>query len=245
MPRHVSRLITDLLALADSWGWSLADLAKELGVDVTTVMHYRAGRRHLTKVMLGRIARRFREQQAIRDLVWHHLLVETLEEEEGKGSDLAVDLPLNVLQTLSTYVDRFADESIHAGRGLYLRSDDTASLARAVIALDRAFMAAGVQTYKVRGDHVPTAADRRSALAAPALIVERVEFAKPAMVELLNERANLVRPMIVTSATPPETTPDAYLQRVFLSLTRRIEIGTPSVSPPHAAPAVTTPHAAT
>jgi transcriptional regulator with XRE-family HTH domain len=241
---YVSRLITELLALADSWGWSLADLAKELGVDVTTVMHYRAGRRRLTKVMLGRIARRFREQQGIRDLVWHHLLVETLEE-EGDGGELALDLPPTVLQTLSTYVDRFADESIHAGRGLYLRSDDTASLARAVVAVDRAFGAAGVQTYKVRADHVPTAADRRSALAARALIVERVEFATPPMVDLLNERANLVRPMIVTSTIPPETTSDAYLQRVFLSMTRRIDIGTASVPPPHVTPDLTSPHAAT
>jgi hypothetical protein len=241
MPRHASRLITELIALADTWGWSLADLANEIGVDVTTVMHYRAGRRGLTTLTLGRIARRFREQPAIRDLIWHHLVVETREADGDTA--LAVALPLPVLQALQTYVDRFADESVHAGRGLYLRGDDTAALARAVTAVERAFDAASVPTYKLRGDHAPTAADRRAALAARALIVERVEFAKPAMVELLNERANLVRPIIVTSTQPPETTADAYLQRAFLSLTRLIEIGT--VSPSRATPVLTQPHAAT
>ncbi len=230
MPRRVSRLIPELIALADRMGWSLADLATELGVDTTTVMHYRSGRRRLTKAMLGRIARRFKEERRIRDLIWNHLITETLEE-EGGAPDVVADLPSDVLAALTSYVDRFAQESIHAGRGLYLLSSDTSALAQAISALDRAFDRAEVKTCKLRGDQAPNAADRRFALAAPLLMVERVEFAKPEIVALLNERANLVRPMIVTSAVAPESTADAYLKRVFLSLTRRIEI--PTAIPEH------------
>ncbi len=223
MPRNVSRLITELIGLSDRMGWSLADLATELGVDTTTVMHYRSGRRRLTKVMLGRIARRFKEERRIRDLIWNHLITETLEE-EGGTPDIVADLPTDVVSALTTYVDRFAQESIHAGRGLYLLSADTSALAQAIVALDRAFERAEVKVCKLRADYMPNAADRRFALAAPLLMVERVEFAKPEIVALLNERANLVRPTIVTSTGPPESTADAYLKRVFLSLTRRIEI---------------------
>ena len=51
------RLITELLALAKEWGWSVDDLARELHVHRTTLIHQRAGRHGINTAMLARIAR--------------------------------------------------------------------------------------------------------------------------------------------------------------------------------------------
>src|SRR3954468_8129825 len=67
VPRRPPRLITELLALTASWGWSVADVARELGVDESTILHYRAGRRGLTTRTLARIVVRFGEHRLTRD----------------------------------------------------------------------------------------------------------------------------------------------------------------------------------
>jgi plasmid maintenance system antidote protein VapI len=70
------RLITELIALAKEWGWSVNDLARELNVHRTTLIHQRAGRHGINTAMLARIAQRFRSDRSVRDLLWNYLTVE-------------------------------------------------------------------------------------------------------------------------------------------------------------------------
>jgi transcriptional regulator with XRE-family HTH domain len=226
-----------LLALTASWGWTVADLARELGVDESTVLHYRAGRRGLTTRTLARIVVRFGEHRLTRDLVWHYLLTECGEPTEAEATLAAPkELPPAVEQALRAYADRFAEESIHAGRGLYVVSDTPGPLSAALHFLRAVFAAKKIGVCAIRADRTPTAAQSRMALALPLLIVERIDFACEAVKDLVRRRADLARPMVVTSMQEPNVTTDAYLRRVFVSTMRRIDAHTSSTTPSSTAP---------
>jgi transcriptional regulator with XRE-family HTH domain len=213
-----------LLALTASWGWTVADLARELGVDETTILHYRAGRRGLTTRTLARIAQRFGEHRMTRDLVWHYLMTECVEAEDTESA-LAVPKGLlpAVEQALRAYAERFAEETVHAGRGLYVVSDTAAPLSATIHFLHALFAAKKIGVCAIRADRTPTATESRLALALPLLIVERMDFACDAVTDIVRRRADLARPIVCTSMQEPSVATDAYLRRVFASTMRRID----------------------
>jgi hypothetical protein len=233
------RLIAELLALTATWGWTVADLAHELDLDPTTILHYRSGRRALTKRALAKIAVRFGEHRMVHDLVWHHLLAESGEAEEAplgrraapKGVDVAME------QALRAYVSRFAEESVHAGRGLFVVAESAGPLSAAALFIKALFADAKIPVCALRADKTPTAAESRFALAAPLLIVQGVDFASDAVKDLLCRRADLTRPAIATSMQPPDATDDLHLRRIYVSTMRRIEArptpAAPATEPPH------------
>ncbi|MEO7921876.1 MAG: helix-turn-helix domain-containing protein, partial [Thermoanaerobaculia bacterium] len=71
-----SSLIRELDRLARDHGWSNTELARELGVHRSILVHARGGRRRLTSDTLSQIALRFGASPGIRDLVWNYLAVE-------------------------------------------------------------------------------------------------------------------------------------------------------------------------
>jgi len=232
VPRRPPRLITELLALTASWGWTVADLARELGVDESCILHYRAGRRGLTTRTLSRIVVRFGEHRMTRDLVWHYLQTECGEVAEAEAIVAAPKKLLPVVeQALRAYADRFAEESVHAGRGLYVVSDAAAPLSAALHFLRAVFEAKKIGICAIRADRTPTAAESRLALALPLFIVERMDFACDAVRDLVRKRADLARPMVLTSMQEPDAVTDAYLRRVFVSTMRRIDAHTSSATP--------------
>jgi transcriptional regulator with XRE-family HTH domain len=238
VPRRPPRLITELLALTASWGWSVADLARELGVDESTVLHYRAGRRGLTTRTLARIVVRFGEHRLTRDLVWHYLLIECGEVAETEAT-LAVPKGLlpAVEQSIRAYADRFAEESVHAGRGLYIVSDTAAPLSAALHFLHAVFAVKKIGVCAIRADRTPTAAVSRMALAQPLLLVERMDFACDAVKDLVRRRADLARPIVLTSMQEPAVATDTYLRRVFVSTMRRVDAGSAApTTPPSTTP---------
>lgn len=233
MPRRPPRLITELLALTASWGWTVADVARELGVDESTILHYRAGRRGLTTRTLARIVVRFGEHRLTRDLVWHYLLTECGEATEAERILAAPkELSPAVEQALRSYADRFAEESVHAGRGLYVVSDTTAPLSAVLHFLRAVFEAKKIGVCAIRADRTPTAAESRLALALPLLLVERMDFACDPVRDLVRRRADLARPIVLTSMQEPGVATDAYLRRVFVSTLRRIDAHPSPTSPP-------------
>jgi plasmid maintenance system antidote protein VapI len=237
VPRRPPRLITELLALTASWGWSVADLARELGVDESTILHYRAGRRGLTTRTLARIVGRFGEHRMTRDLVWHYLLSECAEAPEAENLLAAPKglLPA-VEQALRAYAERFAEESVHAGRGLYVVSDTAAPLSAALHFLQAAFAGKKIRVCALRADRTPTAAESRLALALPLLIVERMDFACDAVMDLVRRRADFARPIVCTSMQEPDAAPDAFLRRVFVGTMRRIDAHTSPTTPSSTVP---------
>jgi len=216
-----------LLALTASWGWTVADLARELGVDETTILHYRAGRRGLTTRTLARIVVRFGEHRLTRDLVWQYLMTECVDSQDAEG---AHEVPKGLLpaleQALRAYADRFAEESVHAGRGLYVVSDTAAPLSAAIQFLQIVFAAKKIRVCALRADRLPTAAESRLALALPLLILERMDFACDAVIDIVRRRADLARPIVCTSMQEPTVATDAYLRRVFVGTMRRIDAHT-------------------
>jgi AcrR family transcriptional regulator len=224
------RLITELIALAQEWGWSVQDLARELGIHRTTLVHQRVGRHALKTAMLARIARRFRNDRTVRDLIWHYL---TVEYEEGAQSAALPPLPRvpdAVAGSLRAYIARFSEESVHGGRGLYLASTDAPLLSATLQWLQRAFTQHRIDPCLLRADRPVSAAETRFALAAPVLLLERVDFMKEPVAEVVRRRADLVRPMVVTSMKHPDTLADPYMRRVLTSMTRLLEIGPPPSS---------------
>lgn len=227
------RLIAKLLAhAAATRGEGLRDVAAAIGIDETTLMQYRSGRRRLSMETYANILNVYGEDRAITDAALHYARVE-YHPSKPDSIEAATDaLPVHVVEILRTYVDRLPQEAVTMGRGLYLASLDARALSSAVQFLVRAFERSNVATLRLRADQRLSAAERRAGLAAPVLIVERIDFMRDPLPELLRERANIIRPMLVTSMRRPETTADPHLRRVFLSLTRLIDLDPPS-SPPH------------
>jgi transcriptional regulator with XRE-family HTH domain len=233
------RLIATLLSFAESRSLSLADVAERMGVDETTLMQYRSGRRRLSMPAYANLIRVFGDEPSIADAAWHYVRVEYHPPRPDSIDAAALALPEPVVDILRTYIERLPEEAVTTGRGIYLFSTDTRSLLSSAQFLMRSFDKARVPVCHLRGDARPTAADRRFALAAAVLLVERVDVVASGAAALLRERAELVRPIIVTSVTPPDETQDTHLRRIFLSATRLVPIATSSSTPPtHAGSAV-------
>ena len=230
------RLIATLLSFAESHTLSLADVAERLGVDATTLMQYRSGRRRLSMPAYANLIRAFGHEPAIADAAWHYVRAEYHPPHPDSVDAAAIALPDGIVETLRTYVDRLPEEAVTTGHGLFVCSTDTRSLLTSAQFLLRSFEKARISVCYLRGDARPAAADRRFALAAAVLLIERVDVVSEGVATLLRERADLVRPVIVTSVQPPDETKDAHLRRILLSATRLVPIAPPI--PPHARPAV-------
>ena len=221
---HAPRLIADVLSLAADRGESLTDVAKALGVDPTTLMHYRSGRRRLTMPVFAAIVRRYGADTAILDAAVDYVRSAYPSTVPGELDELRSDLPVAAVETLRKYVDRLPQESVTTGRGLYLLSPNATTLSSAAAFLARSFERANVIVARFTAGQKLAASDRRRALACPVLLVERTEFLSEQMAVVLLERARIVRPVVVTSMQAPTAVADAHLRRVFLALTRLVEI---------------------
>jgi hypothetical protein len=219
------QLIADLIALAAAAGRGLGDLARDLRVDPTTLLHNRSGRRQISTRTLALIVRRYRHDLRVRDLVLHYLAAEyPLDDPDAERPIPPPALPPLVVRALAAYVERFAEESIHGGRGLYLLGADR-DLAAASDYLTQLFAAQKVRTCRLIAHTKPHAADLRAApAAARLLLVERVDFACPQVVDLLVQRTGHARPVVVTSCAPPDALRDAYLKRALLAHTHVLPI---------------------
>ena len=234
------QLIADLITLVRTWGWTLADLAREIGVSEITLTQYRSGRRRLSMATFAAIAHRFKDQRIVRDLAWQYAAVEYHEERHARPSVVHADrLAPAAARSLRAYVDRFAEEAIRGGRGLYLMSGDAGALSDAMRLLAATFRAAKIGVCALRADRKPAVRDARDALAAPVLLLERVDFLSAEVADLLKRRADLIRPVVVTSMQPPSAVADAYLRRIVLSTTRLIDVG--ATKTPATVPTRTTP----
>jgi len=235
MPRP-PRLIAELLALTRPWGWTRKDLARELGISEVTLDQLRSGRRRVSFDTYSHIVNRFGENTVIKGVAWQYARDYSNPEEKNPTITAPANLPAAATHTLRRYVEGFADELTHAARGLFVVSGDTALLSSSVTYLRHAFDAKDMRVPLLRADKEPAAADRRAALVAPLLIIERVEFLHAVVADLLRQRDDILRPIVVTSTTDPSSAPDEYLRRVFLTRMRRVDLV------PTTPPVAVTPH---
>lgn len=206
-------------------------MAEAIGVDATTLMQYRSGRRRLSMQAFANILAVYGEDRSMRDAAIHYARVEyqPLKPESMEAAADALSVP--TVDILRAYVARLPEEAVTTGRGLYLHATDARSLSFAVQYLVRAFERTRATVCHVRADRPVTATERRFALAASVFIVDRIDFMRGAVPELLRERVTLVRPLIVTSMQPASAVPDPHLRRALLAATRLVDLDpSPSLS---------------
>ena len=223
MPRP-PRLIAELLALTRPWGWTLKDLSRELGISEVTLGQLRSARRRVSFTTYSRIVDRFGDNAVIKGVAWQHARDYHKLEEKSPAINAPANLPAAATSILQRYIAGFAEELTHAARGLFILSADTALLTSSVAYVRQAFEAKDVRVVLLRADQEPAAVDRRAALVAPLLVIERVEFLHPVVADLLRQRDDILRPVVVTSTTEPSAAKDDYLRRVFLSRMRRVDL---------------------
>ncbi len=232
-PRLIAKVLSHAAATRSA---GLSDVAEAIGVDDTTLMQYRSGRRRLSMQSFANLLAAYGDDSAIADAAVHYARVEYHPPKLDSIEAASDSLPAPAVERLRMYVERLPEEAVTTGRGLYLVSTDARALSLAVQFLVRSFEQARIAVCQMRGDARPSAADRRFALAAPVVVVERIDFLRDTVGELLRQRATLVRPLIVTSMQAPETIADPHLRRVVRSLTRRIDLS-PSLPPNGSVPA--------
>lgn len=224
MPRP-PRLIAELVSLTRPLGWTLRDLARELNVSEVTLHQYRSGRRPLSLPTMATIAERFGTYREIKDLAWMYLR-DYHQLERVEPSVIWAVLPAAVARTLTRYIEHFAEETVRGGRGLFLIADTAVLLTASVALLRAGFAKAGIEIAVLRADVTPGASELRSSAAAPLLVVERVDYVSAVVTDIVRRRADLLKPVVATSMRAPDALPDDYLRRIFLSLTRRIDLRT-------------------
>jgi len=168
--------------------------------------------------------KRFADHRLIRDLAVHYAAVEYhVGHQEATIPFAPPSIPRAIERLITQYAERFAEETVRGGRGLYLTGPDRVLSAVSQF-VAQLFDSMKVSVCRIRADRKPSASEMRDALAAPLFIVERIDFLTEDVAELICKRADLVRPTIVTSTLGPETVSEPYLRRVLASSMRLIVI---------------------
>jgi transcriptional regulator with XRE-family HTH domain len=186
------------------------DLAEALGVSVAMLNRLRAGTHAPSRDVLGAILRSFGTNVQVRDLVLHFLEHELALAQAGRLDaapeglrDASEDLHALDAKTraeVRAFVTNFLRRSLTSGKGLHVIGDDASAL-RTVVAYVRTTLdAQGVASVVLAGNAMASASLRETALAAPLLIVERAEFASKSVLALLDARASIRKPVLLTSA---------------------------------------------
>lgn len=219
------RLIAELVTLTRPWGWTLPDLARELHVSLASLNQYRSGRRPLSMDTYGRIAERFGDYRHIRDAAWEY--ARAYHAPITRVAEPSADLPVTITHALARFVERFPEEAVRGGRGLFLCTREPRLLAAAVAHIRALFAATQVQVVVVPANRVLSSSELREALAAPLAIIERVDFLHPSVADLLRHREEIVRPTIATSLTQ-ECGGDADIRRIVRDRMRLLVLDGPS-----------------
>lgn len=211
--RHTSVLRTlplmhELTRRARALGFSWPELAKEIGLDRTTLAHIRSGKSRISLGTLHRIALWFPNDEAIQRLVWDYLLLdvetrgERTEKERTRSSGAGAHertLTEPSVTLLRSFVAELPDHAVR-GTGLLLASTDTAALSAALGFLEGELRARRVHVLRHPASAKVAAAAIPALVAAPVLLVDRVEHASPSMASVLRGRAAYLKVTVATSA---------------------------------------------
>lgn len=198
--RRISHLIREVDRLARERRWSATQLARELAVHPTLLAHVRAGRKPLTVAVLSRIAVVFGGSPLVRDLLFLHLSVEVPEQTAAQltpPSLAACALPDATARAVREYIASFPLAHV-AGRSLLIEGDP-AVLARAAAVLRDAFTEREVGVIVLAASATLRPSEDAAARRVPALILERIEFASPAVLRVLESRLAFGLPVILTT----------------------------------------------
>lgn len=202
---HTADIVIEIHRLGARRGWSQSELARQLGVNRSVLVHARGGRRTLTAPVLARVARVFGDVPMMKELVWGYLRYEhpvgseelgvLPQTDEPDTSGLTPAARAALRKFVRTFPQRLVD-----GRGLVLRGSSAKVLSLAADTVTRGLSAAGVLVARrLALDPVgPTEAAYLKRVRL--LVLERVDGGGLSGRLLVAESLATERPLVVTTA---------------------------------------------
>jgi len=231
--REVERIATER-------GWSRPRLARELGIDASTLAHVRSGRDPISQALLIAIGAVFGGSTTVQQLILHYILIEARQRsaKRRKGATGAAFgvLPYKVRWRIRRWLTQL-DGRDKPQRGLFLTGANASHLSAAARFAAHEAEQQGRACVVIRANDRISTSHATTAVDANLLIIERVEFASESITQLIHARSNALRPMVVTSGVSREQLPDPHLVRVFRAWTESITVSPPRTPTPrrHAA----------
>jgi transcriptional regulator with XRE-family HTH domain len=210
VPRPVL-VIREIEQLARRAKWRTCDLAEALGVSVAMLNRLRAGTHAPSREVLGAILRTFGTNAHVRDLVLHFLEHELAQARVGRleapKNDALASLDPKARAGIQAFVRDFLRRSLTSGAGLRVVGKN-AGVLRGVVAYVRTTLDdQGISSVVIAGNAAVAPSLRESALAAPLLIVERVDFASESVRALIAARAAVRKPVLTTATDADQAIP--------------------------------------
>src|SRR5205085_9277622 len=208
-------------------GWPHSRLARELGVDRTTLTRVRSGRNPISQPLLVRIGMAFGGSPAIQTLMLHYLLIEAprriAQQRKGATAPVFVAVPYSVRWRIRRWLAQVGGTDAPQ-RGLFLTGPNVSLLSAAArFAVDEAKQQGRTHLLLRASDRL-TETHAKSAMEVDVLVIERVDFASESVTRLIHARSDALRPMILTSAGGRDGFSDPHLVRVLRAWTETITV---------------------
>lgn len=221
-------IIREIERLARKRGWSQRELARQLSVNPTLLSHLRSGRRRLTTLTLARICSLFSTEMSVKECMWTYLRYEMhLSPEDAgflpvpAGAAGALDRPTRT--ALRRFVRGFPHRLVD-GRGLLITGASATLLSAAAAYVADALRSAGVRVVLRLAHEAVRPSEAALIRRARLVVLERVEYAPAAVQDLLAERLDLERPVVVTSVADLTGSLSADLVRVLSGRCTRVAL---------------------
>jgi len=214
---HSSDLVTEIHRLATRRGWSQAELARQLGVDRSTLVHARSGQRWYTAGTIARISRLFGDVPELKDLIWTFLRYEYPVGAEEKGilalpTKRRTGLPEDATETIRRYVRSFPMRLVD-GRGLIVTATSARMLSLAAREIEDSLTASGVRVHRRAAHGSPGPTEAEAIARSRLLVLERIDGGGEVGARLLASQLASERPVVVTSAKDIDTVVDEQIAR--------------------------------
>jgi transcriptional regulator with XRE-family HTH domain len=223
--------VREVERIARERGWSRRRLARELGIDATTLSHVRSGRDPISQPLLVQIGMAFGGSPAVQSLILHYVLIEApprlVKRRKGATTAAFAVVPYKVRWRIRRWLAQL-DGTEKPQRGLFLTGADASLLSAAARFAVHEAEQQGRTHILIRASDRLSTTHAKAAIDTSLLVLERVEFASESVAQLIHARSDALRPMIVTSCRDREAFADPHLVRVFRAWTETI-----TVSPAH------------
>ncbi|HKO57769.1 MAG TPA: helix-turn-helix transcriptional regulator [Thermoanaerobaculia bacterium] len=227
---NASLLVREVERIARERGWSRRRLARELGIDATTLSHVRSGRDPISQPLLVQIGMAFGGSPVVQSLILHYLLIEApprlAKRRKGATTSAFAAIPYKVRWRIRRWLAHL-DGTGKPQRGLFLTGTDAALLSAAARFTVHEAEQQGRTHILIAASDRLTTTHAKAALDTGLLVLERVEFAAESVTRLIHARTDALRPLVATSCGDREQLPDPHLVRVFRAWTETITVSAP------------------
>jgi transcriptional regulator with XRE-family HTH domain len=152
-------LVREVERIARDRGWSRRRLARELGIDATTLSHVRSGRDPISQPLLVQIGMAFGGSPAVQSLILHYLLIEApprlVKRRKGATAAAFAVVPYKVRWRIRRWLAQL-DGTEKPQRGLFLTGTDASLLSAAArFAIHEADQQGHTHAHPRRGERPP------------------------------------------------------------------------------------------